>query len=81
MIDKQITQKRQQSLNKTQVTEGDGDPCWDTHKQLGMKKKGNRMVPNCVPKNKVSEELSIERRKRAAEIGAKSSSYKTPLRQ
>ena len=27
------------------------DPCWDTHKQVGMKKKGNRMVPNCVPKN------------------------------
>lgn len=26
------------------------DPCWDTHKQVGMKKKGNKMVPNCVPK-------------------------------
>ena len=25
-------------------------PCWDTHKQVGMKKKGNRLVPNCVPK-------------------------------
>ena len=25
--------------------------CWKTHKQEGMKKKGNRMVPNCVPKN------------------------------
>jgi hypothetical protein len=34
-----------------QVKEGDGDPCWDSHKQVGMKKKGNRMVPNCVPKN------------------------------
>tara|TARA_B100001113_G_scaffold348326_1_gene342014 strand:- start:7 stop:1884 length:1878 start_codon:yes stop_codon:yes gene_type:complete len=40
------------------MNEGDGDPCWDTHKQVGMKKKGNRMVPNCVPKNKVSEEMS-----------------------
>ncbi len=41
---------------------GDGDPCWDTHKQVGMKKKGNRMVPNCVPKNEeveVSEEGSM----------------------
>ena len=27
------------------------DPCWDTHKQVGMKKKGGKMVPNCVPKN------------------------------
>ena len=59
MIDKMITMKRQQALGKTKteevVREGDGDPCWDTHKQVGMKKKGNRMVPNCVPKNKVSE--------------------------
>ena len=30
--------------------EGKGDPCWDTHKQVGMKKKGGKMVPNCVPK-------------------------------
>ena len=35
-----------------EVVEGDGDPCWDSHKQVGMKKKGNRMVPNCVPKTK-----------------------------
>ena len=34
------------------VAEGDGDPCWDTHKQVGMKKKGGRMVPNCVPKTR-----------------------------
>ena len=30
--------------------EEDG-PCWDTHKQVGMKKKGGKMVPDCVPKN------------------------------
>lgn len=29
--------------------------CWDSYKQEGMKKKGNRMVPNCVPKGKNSE--------------------------
>ena len=29
---------------------GDNDPCWDSHKQVGMKKKGGKMVPNCVPK-------------------------------
>ena len=34
------------------VVEGDGDPCWDTHKQVGMKKKGGKMVPNCVPKTR-----------------------------
>jgi hypothetical protein len=26
------------------------DPCWDTHKMVGTKKKGGREVPNCVPK-------------------------------
>ena len=28
----------------------DDDPCWDSHKMVGMKKKGDKMVPNCVPK-------------------------------
>ncbi len=40
---------------KVEVKEGDGDPCWDTHKQVGMKKKGGKMVPNCVPKNEEVE--------------------------
>jgi hypothetical protein len=25
------------------------EACWDDYKQIGMKKKGKRMVPNCVP--------------------------------
>ena len=31
--------------------------CWDGYKAVGLKKKGNRMVPNCVP---VSESESID---------------------
>jgi hypothetical protein len=31
------------------------EACWDTHKQVGMKKRGNRMVPDCVPKNEEFE--------------------------
>lgn len=31
------------------------EACWDTHKQVGMKKKGDRMVPDCVPKNEETE--------------------------
>jgi len=46
-----------------EVDEGKGDPCWDSHKQVGMKKKGNRMVPNCVPKN---EEVELDERTRYA---------------
>ena len=26
-----------------------GDPCWKGYEMVGMKKKGNRKVPNCVP--------------------------------
>ncbi len=26
-------------------------PCWDNYEMVGMKMKGNRKVPNCVPKN------------------------------
>ena len=39
---------------------GEDGPCWDTHKQVGMKKKGGKMVPNCVPKN---EEPRVPRKK------------------
>jgi hypothetical protein len=31
------------------------DACWTGYKQVGMKKKGNRQVPNCVP-----ESMSLE---------------------
>jgi len=34
------------------------DACWDSHKQVGMKKKGNRMVPNCVPKEQQDSEIA-----------------------
>jgi len=27
------------------------EACWDGYRQAGMKKKGNRMVPNCVPES------------------------------
>ena len=53
-------------LRAAGVSEGkaDGDPCWDTHKQVGMKKKNGRMVPNCVPKN---EEVEVSERQRVLE--------------
>jgi hypothetical protein len=28
------------------------EACWDGYEQQGMKKKGKRMVPNCVPKKR-----------------------------
>ena len=32
------------------------EACWSSHKQVGMKKKGGKMVPDCVPK---SEEVAM----------------------
>ena len=40
-------------------------PCWSTHKQVGMKKKGNRMVPNCVPKNEDRESNPVSTSKKS----------------
>ena len=39
---------------KSQILEKADDngntSCWDSHKKVGMKKKGGKMVNNCVPK-------------------------------
>jgi hypothetical protein len=43
------------------------DECWKTHKQVGMKKKGGKTVPNCVPKNEeVDEALTHPRQLKPA---------------
>jgi hypothetical protein len=34
---------------KQYLEEIEKDPCWKGYKQLGMKKKGNKEVPNCIP--------------------------------
>ncbi len=36
------------------------DPCWDGYKQVGMKKKNGKMVPNCVPINASDESEESE---------------------
>ena len=41
------------------------DPCWDGYKKVGMKKKGAKMVPNCVP---LEEEVIEEKDDRCTRI-------------
>lgn len=41
---------------KTPKSEAQG-PCWDGYEQQGMKKKGGKMVPNCVP---VGEAMKVK---------------------
>jgi hypothetical protein len=50
------TNKIQQGVAEEQLDE----KCWDTHKQVGMKKKGDKMVPNCVPKESAVLEGLLE---------------------
>ena len=47
---------------------GEDDGCWDTHKKVGMKKKGNSMVPNCVPKEEDNPRIP---RKKGQPAGSK----------
>ena len=63
---------------ETEVAE-DKDPCWDTHKQVGMKKKGGKMVPNCVPKNEsfsVKSPVSITKPEEKIEEGVSEEQFK-----
>ncbi len=39
----------------------DNDPCWKNYKQIGMKKKNGREVPNCVPKEEIELEAAFDR--------------------
>jgi hypothetical protein len=39
---------------KASQTKEETDPCWDNYKQVGMKTKNGREVPNCVPKEAVN---------------------------
>jgi hypothetical protein len=44
------------NFGKGKISEEEtNEACWDTHKQVGLKKKGGKMVPNCVPKNEEVE--------------------------
>ena len=45
-----IYRKYINATKKTNEEEQLDEKCWDTHKQVGMKNKGGRQVPNCVPK-------------------------------
>jgi flagellar biosynthesis chaperone FliJ len=42
--------------NEARIAED--SPCWKGYKQVGMKDKGGRQVPNCVPNESVVKEIS-----------------------
>lgn len=52
--------------NVANEEEGGEDPCWDGYEQYGMKKRGGKEVPNCVPKKGKTDENLGKRMKQAA---------------
>ncbi len=53
--------------------ENEVDECWKTHKKVGMKMKGGKMVPDCRPKN---EEVVLETKdKKGKGSGTKDACY------
>ena len=42
-------QAQKRVLEAVAEKEKKSDPCWSGYKQIGMKSKGGRKVPNCVP--------------------------------
>ena len=49
-------QYKKEEVEQIEEKKKSGDPCWVGYKQVGMKKKGGKMVPNCVPEEtEVSE--------------------------
>ena len=52
---------KEDSEEETSDNAEDSDPCWDTHKMVGMKKgKGGKPVPDCVPKSSSSDNGECE---------------------
>ena len=50
-------------LQKVNESVNEDAPCWDTHKQVGMKTKGGKQVPNCVPKGESVQESKTKESK------------------
>ena len=49
------TAKTKESKHTIKARKMFGEACWTGYKRVGMKKKGDKMVPNCVPANEESD--------------------------
>jgi hypothetical protein len=50
-----LSNYKKQNISKESVV-NEASPCWKGYKQVGMKDKGGRQVPNCVPNESVVRE-------------------------
>ena len=54
-------QKDHEAKRGVKKEENEVDECWKTHKKVGMKKKGGKMVPDCRPKTQVTTEAKVDK--------------------
>ena len=45
------------------MSKSKSDPCWESHEMVGMKTKGGKQVPNCVPRAKAKEKAQARQEK------------------
>ena len=55
------------------------DECWKTHKKVGMKMKGGKLVPDCRPKNEAIQYDDFEKMKK--KIGSKEKHEKPAIKE
>ena len=55
--DKGAKTKESEHTKRYRKMFGETKPCWDGYTQQGMKKKGGKMVPNCVPEETINEKI------------------------
>ena len=60
--DRVVARALLQALKGQQDVAEDSDPCWSDYKQVGMKKKNGKKVPNCVPKEGVAEGIGNDQK-------------------
>ena len=54
-----LSNYKKQNISKESKISEDKGPCWQGYKQVGMKDKGGRQVPNCVPNESVIKEAGV----------------------
>ena len=63
-------QRQQRNITRESVPDDENyidEACWVGWKQKGMKKKGNRMVPNCVKEDDMDEAFRLKKSKPSAQ--------------
>jgi hypothetical protein len=64
-------------IDEAKLQKSKDDPCWDSHVQLGTKKKNGKEVPNCVPKEEVElDEVTMSNSEKAFDLKKKAEAAK-----